>query len=73
MTRMGNMLNNIEKLDFQKSEIIEESEPTNSPTAPKVDPNRRVATRKNLGLFFGHENWNLIMHMMIAFRAGLKL
>ena len=38
-----------------------------------IDPKRRPETRKNLGLFFGHENWNLIMNMMIGFRAGLKM
>lgn len=73
MTRIGNIINNIEKLDFSKPDNPENLSQQASPTAPKIDPNRRVTTRKNLGLFFGHENWNLIMHMMIAFRAGLKL
>lgn len=73
MTKIGTILNNLEKLDFQQTETVEESNLSNSPQKPKVDPNRRVDARKNLGLFFGHENWNLIMHMMIAFRAGLKL
>jgi predicted transposase YbfD/YdcC len=27
----------------------------------------------NLKLFFGHENWNLMMNMLIGFRAGLKM
>ena len=28
---------------------------------------------KNLKLFFGHENWNLMMNMLIGFRAGIKM
>lgn len=28
--------------------------------------------KKNLRLFFGHENWNLMMNMLIGFRSGLK-
>ena len=30
-------------------------------------------TSKNLGLFFGHENWSLMMNLMIGFRQGLKM
>lgn len=30
------------------------------------------APKRNIGLFFGHENWNLMMNMLIGFRAGLK-
>lgn len=73
MTRIGNMLNNLEKLDFENTGNQEKNTFQDSPTVPNIDPTRRVSIRKNLGLFFGHENWNLIMHMMIAFRAGLKL
>ena len=28
---------------------------------------------RNIGLFFGHENWNVIMYLMVGFRAGLKM
>ena len=74
MTRMGQIVKNIEMLDFQVQDKNIDNSALDSPTMmPKIDPNRRVQTRKNIGLFFGHENWNLIMHMMIAFRAGLKL
>lgn len=73
MTRIGNIITNLEKLDFNQPNVNEQNETVDSPKMPKIDPNRRVVARKNLGLFFGHENWNLIMHMMIAFRAGLKL
>jgi hypothetical protein len=39
------------------------------------DPTRRqlgTGEKRSLGLFFGHENWSLLMNMMIGFRAGLK-
>lgn len=28
---------------------------------------------RNVGLFFGHENWGMIMNLMIGFRGGLKM
>lgn len=73
LTDMGNLLGKIEKLDLESSnqQQTAASVLTDSSTL-KVDPNRRPDHRKNLGLFFGHENWNLIMNMMIGFRAGVK-
>lgn len=73
MTRLGGMIKNIETLDFNQ----QQSSPMNNSNAmamvnKNIDPNRRETTRRNLGMFFGHENWNLIMNMMIGFRAGLK-
>jgi hypothetical protein len=29
-------------------------------------------TKRNLGVFFGHANWNLMLNMLIGIRAGLK-
>ena len=29
-------------------------------------------TKRNLGVFFGHEHWNLILNIMIGIRSGLK-
>lgn len=73
MTRLGGMIKNIETLDFNQ----QQTSPMNNSNAmamvnKNIDPNRRETTRRNLGMFFGHENWNLIMNMMIGFRAGLK-
>lgn len=73
MTRIGGMIKNIENLDFNQAQ----TNPANNSNAmamvnKNIDPNRRETSRRNLGMFFGHENWNLIMNMMIGFRAGLK-
>lgn len=38
---------------------------------------RKQASRKlngrNVGLFFGHENWSTILNLMIGIRTGLKM
>jgi hypothetical protein len=73
MTQIGGMIKHIETLDFAQSQ----TSPINNTNAmammnKNLDPNRRETKRRNLGMFFGHENWNLIMNMMIGFRAGLK-
>jgi hypothetical protein len=72
MTRIGEILTNLEKMDFDepihKNNTLDDDSPTMSP----INPDVRLATRKDLGLFFGHQDWNLIMNMMIGFRAGLK-
>lgn len=28
--------------------------------------------RKNLSIYFGHENWNLVLNMMIGIRKAIK-
>ena len=73
LTDMGNLLGKISNMELEASsqQQTELSTLTDS-GGLKVDPNRRPDQRKNLGLFFGHENWNLIMNMMIGFRAGVK-
>lgn len=73
MTQIGSLVKNIETMEFEapKEDFREVDNSTTQPNLP-IDPNRRKEVRKNLGLFFGHENWNLIMNMMIGFRAGLK-
>lgn len=74
MTKIGTIITNLEKLDFEESKQAESQimEPNSPMLKPKPNIEKRSQQRKNLGLFFGHENWNLIMNMMIGFRAGLK-
>ncbi len=73
LTDMGNLLGKISNLDLDASNQQQSAVSTLSDSGGlKVDPNKRPDHRKNLGLFFGHENWNLIMNMMIGFRAGVK-
>jgi hypothetical protein len=72
MTRIGNILTNMEKMDFEEPDHKNNIENENSPTMSPINPDARLTTRKDLGLFFGHQDWNLIMNMMIGFRAGLK-
>lgn len=35
--------------------------------------NEKHRTEKNLALFFGHQNWNMIMMLSLAFREGLRM
>ena len=28
--------------------------------------------RKNMNVYFGHENWNLVLNMMIGIRTAIK-
>lgn len=72
MTRIGTILTNLEKMDFDEPKHDENRAEDDSPTLSQINPNVRLQTRKDLGLFFGHQDWNLIMNMMIGFRAGLK-
>lgn len=73
LTDMGNLLGKISNLELEATSQKQTTVSTLTDSgALKVDPNRRPDQRKNLGLFFGHENWNLIMNMMIGFRAGVK-
>ena len=41
-------------------------------TAKRLHQKHKQSSR-NLGLFFGHENWSLMMNLMIGFRQGLKM
>lgn len=41
----------------------------NIPNANKV---MKEEINKNLQVYFGHENWNLILNMMIGVRASIK-
>lgn len=72
MTRIGAILKNLEKMDFEEPEHTNIQNESESPTMTNINPDARLTTRKDLGLFFGHQDWNLIMNMMIGFRAGLK-
>ncbi len=73
MMNIGGIVNNIERLDFSSPPKTEPTKMDMAMGGTQVDPGRRPEVRKNLGLFFGHENWNLLMNMMIGFRAGLKM
>lgn len=37
-------------------------------------PNKRKndKIRKNISIYFGHENWNLVLNLMIGIRTSLK-
>lgn len=72
MTKIGSILNNLEKMEFEENAATKNIQDTDSPTMSNVNTDARLKTRKDLGLFFGHQDWNLIMNMMIGFRAGLK-
>lgn len=75
IANIGGIISSIEKLEkTEKDEFSIKIQRDEFAEAQK-DPTRRQveAGKKNLGLFFGHENWNMIMNMMIGFRAGLKV
>ena len=33
---------------------------------------QQEGVRKNLSIYFGHENWNLVLNMMIGIRKAIK-
>ena len=33
---------------------------------------KQEGVRKNLSIYFGHENWNLVLNMMIGIRKAIK-
>ena len=37
-----------------------------------MQTNQTKSVRKNIQVFFGHENWNLVMNMMIGIRNTIK-
>ena len=41
----------------------------NMPGTPKTKAKSKV---KNLGIYFGHENWNLVLNMIIGIRTSIK-
>lgn len=41
----------------------------NMPGTPKKKTSSKV---KNLGIYFGHENWNLVLNMIIGIRTSVK-
>jgi len=43
---------------------------TNQKEVPHISS--RLKVKKNISVFFGHENWNIVLNMMIGIRASTK-
>lgn len=39
---------------------------------PSVSKKKKEGQKKNMSVYFGHENWNLVLNMMIGVRTSIK-
>ena len=66
---------NVQQLNDKRKEKVRQFE-RNTSIAEAFDsdqPKIKKSSKGNIKLFFGHENWNLMMNMLIGFRAGIKM
>lgn len=72
VTTLGRHVKTLEDISPNQTTANEEDSPRSAMKKMSTNIDQRGQSKRNLGLLFGHENWNLMMNLMIGFRAGVK-
>lgn len=62
----------LQRMNRSKSRGDEFVERDASPLSKPLGYIQDEGVRKNLSIYFGHENWNLVLNMMIGIRKAIK-
>lgn len=72
VTTLGKHVRTLEDISPNQPVTNDDDSPRSAMNKQNTNVDQRGTAKRNLGLLFGHENWNLMMNLMIGFRAGVK-